>query len=231
MSEHDQKAIDEKFLESGNLFVLKYGNGYKFFEVETWETLQFRPYEVGEIQPGQTEGFTKIEDVNGDDILHVEQGDDIVLHTGIGMSPASIRRYTNFPESENRLRTIPNLSVPSARNGDDYGFVDGEDSPFSQPTDAEELFIPPNVHLDFAFHNPSPTRPESPLLNIKMRKYNVKEINPRQNPNTVRRIMSPGGPVPVAPVGSSSNQKRMAGQTWDIDPLSDTQVQRIMEGN
>jgi len=143
MTEHDQKSIDEKFLESGDLFVLKYSNGYKFFEVETWKTLKFRPYDVGTVSAGSTQGFERLTDVNGDDILYVEQGDSLVLHASIGMSPASVRRYTNFPESENRLRTIPNLPNPSARNGDDYGFVDGEDSPFA--------FLDSFGDLDFAF--------------------------------------------------------------------------------
>jgi len=231
MTEHDQKSIDEKFLESGDLFVLKYSNGYKFFEVETWKTLKFRPYDVGTVSAGSTQGFERLTDVNGDDILYVEQGDSVVLHASIGMSPASVRRYTNFPESENRLRTIPNLPNPSARNGDDYGFVDGEDSPFSQPTDAEELFIPPNTHLDFAFHNPSPTRPVSPKLNIKMRGYQVNEIDPSNRRNIVQRAMSPGSPIPVSTVGSSTNQKSLSGKVWDVGPVPESQIQRILGSN
>jgi len=228
MNEYDRKAINEKFLGSGDLLALKYSDGYIFLQVDMWEDLQFRPFDVGEIGPGSSTGFQRLENIDGDDILYVEEDDKRVLHASIGMAPAHTRRFTNYPESENRLRTFPNLTVPSAAKGSDYGFIDGDTSPYERPTDAGELFIPPDVHLDFDFQNPSENESISPKLNIRAREYHVRTIDPRRNANTVKRVMNPGSPIPIAPVGSASNQTRTPRNFWGVDPLTESQINNIL---
>jgi len=228
MNETNQTPIDEKFLTSGDLFALKYSNGYVFFRVEMWEQLQYKPFVVGDVPPGQNSGFSRLEDQNGDDILHVDKEDEKVLHAGIGMAPADIARFTNYPESENRLRTFPNLTVPSSRSGSLYGDVDGDLSPYEQPTDAEELFIPPDVHLDFDFLNPSETETKTVQLNLRAREYSVRTLQPSRNQDPIRRVMSPGSPIPIAPVGSPDNQARSSRNLWDVEPVSESQIQQLM---
>jgi len=231
MSDNGNKQIEEKFLDSGDLFVLKYNGGYKFFNVEMWEQTAFEPYDnIGTVAGQGNAGFERLEDENGDDILYSDQGSDVVLHVGIGQSPSFVQRYTNYPEGENRLRTLPNLSVPSSRNGDNFGAVDGNDSPYDAPTEAEELFIPPNTNIDFDFYNPS-TEAVAPKLNIVIREYYVNEIDPKKNPDVVRRCMSPGSPVPIAPVGSADNQKGTSRGNWDIDPATRTEITNILNNN
>jgi len=228
MKETTQTPIDEKYLTSGDLFALKYSNGFLFFRVNMWEQLQYKPYSVGDISPQSNTGFNRLENTDGDDILHVQEGRKRVLHASIGMSPSQTRRYTNYPESENRLRKFPNLSTPSATKSSDYGYIDGNISPFEQPTDAGELYIPPDVHLDFDFENPDENESISPKLNIRIRDYHVSVIDPSNNQDVIRRVMSPGSPIPVAPVGSPSNQTRASADVWDQEPVTQNEISRIM---
>jgi len=221
-------SIDEKFLGTGDLFALKYNSGLVFVEVDGWEQTEYRPYsQIGSVGAETGSGFTRLDDGNSDDVLFVEKDETKVIHAGIGHSPADIRRYTNYPESTNRLRRIPNLSVPTP--GNDYGYVDGEDSPYSDPTDAEELFIPPNQHLNFNFFN-SDKEPHEVLLNIKMRVYDVHPLDPRdsRNEDAVRRVMSPGSPIPIASVGSLDNQADYGlAKAWGVDTIPVSRAREI----
>lgn len=225
------EPITEKFLGRNDLFVLKFNDGYVFLQVDGWEQYKYEPYsQIDPINPQDNSGFNRLEDDNGDDILFVEKGETKVVHAGIGHSPSEMRRYTNYPESENRLRTPPNLEIPRSTSGDDYGFIDGNDSPYDMPTEAEELVIPPGVHLDFDFYNPDLGDIERPVLNIMMREYNVTVLDPASNQDKVERSLSPGSPIPTYPVGSMDNQKDIGtlASEWDVEPIDpfDNKVNR-----
>lgn len=220
--ESENTSIHEKFLDRNDLVVLKFNNGYTFAQIDGWEQYKFDPFNnIGSINPQDNSGFQRLQS-DGDDILFIEGGTDKLLHASIGQSPGYIRRYTNFPEGQTRLRTPPNLDVPRSTAGHDYGYVDGDDSPYGTPTDAQELLIPPGVHLDFDFYNPDPNESVEPVLNIMMREYNIRVLDPNKHGDKVRRAMSPGTPIPTYPVGSIDNQVEFASTQagWDIEPTS-----------
>jgi len=199
------REIEQKFLNTGDLFALRFNQGLIFLEVTGWEQNKYAPYNnIGTVGGEDNSGFQRLEQ-DGDDILYLEKNKLKVLHVGIGHSPAVVRRYTNYPEGENRLRSIPNLSTPRA--GDDFGYIDGDESPYNAPTDAEELFIAPGQHLDFDFYNPD-TEAHEPILNMKMREYNIRALDPnkQRNKKAIKRVVSPGSPMPIAPVGSMDRQ-------------------------
>lgn len=229
MSDEGLQPIEEKFLNVGDLFGLRFAQGTMFLEVQAWEQIKYSPYNVGQVEGQESSGWSRIED-NGDDILYVEKKDKKVLHVGIGQSPSHIKRFTNYPEGETRLRGLPNLGIP--RPGDVYGHVDGDDSPFSEPTDAEELFIPPGEHLDFNFYN-ADTEPSDPVLNIKLREYNIRALDPdnSQDRNAIRRIVSPGSPIPIANAGSMDRQTNYElKEYWGAEPVPSDEVARIRGG-
>lgn len=214
--------IEEKFLDRKDIFALEFDEGLVFLQVESWEQVKFEPYTgIGEIGPESDSGYQRLEH-DGDDILHIPDKKKKVIHASIGQSPSFVRRYTNYPEGENRLRTMPNLNVPRASKGTDYGHVDGNDSPYQTPTDVQELVIPPSTHLDFSFYNPDENKTVEPVLNIKMREYNVKILRPSRHKNTIRRVVEPGSPMPIYPVGGIDNQKRFdnLADEWKVTPIS-----------
>lgn len=220
MTEKGLQPIDEKFLDTGDLFGLRFSEGLIFLEVTGWQQNRYSPYNGFDAAPSKSStGFSRLED-NGDDILYVEKRKKKVLHTAIGHSPSDLRRYTNYPEGEVRLRAIPNLSTP--RPGDDYGYIDGNDSPYGEPSDAEELFIPPGNHLDFNFYNPG-NEPQTPIVNLKLREYNVRPLNPRNSDDqqAIRRIVSSGSPIPIPPAGGMDRQVDYdLAEFWGVNPIS-----------
>lgn len=221
MTDKGVRPITEKFLDEGSLFGISFSQGIVFLEVTGWEQVKFSPYdEIGAVQPGSQSGFQRLNDSSGDDILFVEKREKKVLHTGIGMSPRFMRRYTNYPEGEVRLRRMPNLGTPTG--GDDFGYVDGSDSPFNEPTDAEELMIPPGVHLDFNFYNPD-NEQRTPVLNIVNRVYRVRPLDPNNSDDKkmIERIVAPGSPMPIHPAGSPRRKTDYElKQHWGVEPIS-----------
>lgn len=230
MNNEGLQAIDEKFMNVGDLFGLEFAEGVVFLEVEAWEQYKYDPYnEIGTIEGDDSSGWDRLED-DGDDILHVEKNDKKVLHVAIGQSPSHIRRFTNYPEGENRLRQMPNLGTP--RPGESYGYIDGDDSPYEEPTDAEELLIPPGIHLDFNFYN-GDTEAHEPILSIKMREYNIRALDPSNeyDLNAIRRIVSPGSPIPIAPVGSMDRQDDFElDEYWETQAMDTDDVMAIRGG-
>lgn len=227
--------IDEKWLSRNDIFGLEYKEGLVFVSVRGFEDSKFKPFaqlEDIEANTSLDSGFQRLNDANGDDVLHVSKSDDPmkVLHAGIGHRPAVIRRFTRYPEGEAKLRSIPNLAIPSVT--DNFAYVDGRTSPYEQPTDAEELVIPPGQHLTFDFRNEDDDDDHEPILNIKMRIYEIDPINPsgaQEEKNSVRRAISPGSPIPTFPVGSLSTKTTFNMESdWEVQPHSRSRLKEML---
>jgi|APHM01.1.fsa_nt_gi hypothetical protein len=225
------QPVTDKFLGNGDMLGLKFNQGFVFLEVESYEQLKYAPFDnVGTVQPGRASNFSRLDTDDNDDVLYLENDQQKLIHASIGHSPASVRRYTNYPEGQNRLRNHQNLGTPTA--GEDYGYVDGEDSPYEMPTDAEELFIPPKTHLDFSFAN-NDNREREPILNILMRIYRIKPLSPdsTQQRNAIKRIVSPGSPMPVVMAGGPDFQIDYdLRSAWNAEPVGEDRVERIKRG-
>jgi hypothetical protein len=227
MNDNGETKIDEKFMNEGQLFGLRWSQGMTFLEITGWEEVKVDPLSsVGPIPADSSTSFDRL-DYSDDDVLYMDKGEKKVIHASIGMTPGYIRRYTNYPEGEVRLRKFPNLGMP--RPGDPFGYVDGSQSPYDAPTDVEELFVPPGVHLDFAFHNPDNTETE-PLLNIKTRVYDVRPLDPSdsEDRNHIKRVVTPGSPMPIHPVGSVRRQADYdIRDHWGVRPISREEAKEV----
>ena len=224
------EAIKSKFLSEGDLFGIKFNQGLIFCEVQGWTQTKFDPYnDIDTVGADGSTGFQRLE-YEGDDILYVENDQKKVKHVALGHTPAVLRRYTNYPEGENRLRAINNLGSPVP--GDDYGYVDGEDSPYQNPSDAEELWVTPNQHLDFNFYNPDNEEHEV-SVKILMREYNINTLDPTDSAdqNAIRRIIQPGSPMPVVPAGSKERQVQFRlREFWNTEPISESSARQAARG-
>lgn len=229
------KTIDNKYLDRGDLFGLEYRDGLVFFSVRGYSEPRYQPYtQLGQIDPQSSldRSFQRLEDEQGDDIIHLEKDSSSrkILHVGIGQKPAFIRRYTRYPDGGPKMSSFPNTSTPSV--GDPSSYVDGDESPYGNPTDARELMIPPGFHLTFNFHNPHPNKTASPTLDIKTRLYEVEPIDPRGSQDerdAVRRIVRPGGPAPVYPVGTINNrQDYNMNDRWGVNPVPASRINTVV---
>lgn len=225
--DNGEMSVKEKFLNTGDLFGLEYNRGYVFFEITGWEQYKFEPFNgFSEISGSSSTGFQRL-DYNNDDILYVEKEDKKILHVGIAHSPAWLERFTNYPEGTNRLRSIPNLPIPTP--ADPYGYIDGTDSPYEEPTDAEELFVPPGVHLDFNLYNPR-SEAADPSLNVVYREYEVDPLSPgnESDARAIGKVIRPGSPIPIAPVGSIDRQTDYNMENeWKVTPITRSEAKNV----
>lgn len=219
-------SIDNKFHDKSNLFGLQFREGVVFLAVRNFEELKIRPYTgLSDIDSESTlADYQRIEDDDSDDMLKVPIDEsDKVKHVSIGHKPYFLRRYTNYPAGENRLRKLPNIDKPVASNGDNFGYVDGVDSPYENPTDAEELYIPPGEEVDFNYYNPDPDENHQPVLSVKMRIYKVDILQPTRDDDmkNIRRVAKPGSAPPIMPVGSLDFQSSFnnLSEKWDVEPM------------
>lgn len=227
------KEIEERFLDRNDIFVLKFRRGLVFLEIKSKSVTKYKPYDnVGEIQPNSalSGGYTQLEEEGtNDDILKVDQSDqDKVLHVSIGHKPWFIRRYTRYPADSGNRGSISNLNFPRPNEGSPYGYVDGKDSPYEDPTEAGELMVPYGPDLGFNFYNPDEDAHE-PILNIKMATYSVRALNPSDSndKNMVKRALSAGSPIPTYIVGVPGEEAEMDSNLkneYGVRPVTEQKV-------
>lgn len=201
-------GIEERWLDRRDLFGLKFNNGYVFFEVRDYEDTKYDPYTgLSDLASESSySDYQRLENDDGDDILFVPDEDAFkIIHAGIGHRPAFLRRFANYNDANIRLGDIPNIGAPRAN--DTFGYTDGYDSEYNTPSSVDELWIPHNVHPTFNFYNPD-TGEHTPKLNIKMRVYEVRPLDPRRDEDSdaIRRIAQPGSPMPLPSAGSLDQQ-------------------------
>lgn len=228
--------IEQRFLDRRDLFGLQFREGFVFFEVMDLELLKYRPYsELNTIQPDSNHGSTRLyDDLAGekDEILFSAKGVEKVLHGGIGIYPENLRMYIEYPEGTKKRGNWPNLSVRSARNGDDYGNIAGYESGYDSVTDFSELYIPPGINLAFDFYNPT-NEPVDPLLNLKFMEYQVRVLDPSNSNDLdqIARVYAPGSPMPLAPVGTLDSKTRFNMEdSWGVQPMSRGQLKDEVRG-
>lgn len=216
--------IQSRFLDSRDLFALRYEEGLVFMEVEEFENTDYEEFgELEDIESGTNldDGFQRLEDSNSDDLLHVPPGNEnMVMHVGIGISPSVIEMYVAYPEGNRSKGSIPDLSTQPLP-GSNFGGIDGDDSPYRKPTVASELIIPPGVFISVDFHNPGDDSHE-PVLKFVYRKYKVNVLNPNSSSDkdAVSKIARPGSPAPIFPVGNMIHKENFnMGSEWGVNPI------------
>lgn len=217
------KPIEDKFLETRDLFGLEYHSGVVFFEVKNYSDTTYEPYSIGSVNSDGHSGYSKLED-NNNDILYLETTKDKVIQAVIGIRPGAAKMYTKYPDGGSPINQIDNISVANATSGDPYSNVSGVESPYNEPSDKTELFIPPGFHPSFDFYNPSNSNVNVDI-NIALRTYNVRVLDPTSDSNEVKsaihRIAQPGSPAPIGTVGGPNQlQQYNMGGEWGVEPMS-----------
>lgn len=216
------ESIRKSYLTSRDIFGLKYNEGTVVFEVEEFEDTQYKPFsDIGTLSSSSNSGLTELQEPGeNDDILFIPKSKSkIVYHVGIGISPASTRMYVTFPQDQFTRGNIFNLDQRSSQNGDPYGYVNGANSPYNNPTVSTELVIPPDKHPLFEFYNPEDETVE-PTLNIQIRKYKVNPLKPSKHKQTLNRFNQPGSPMPKFSVGTLTSQANFDMQNeWGLRPV------------
>jgi hypothetical protein len=129
---------------------------------------------------------------NLDNILRVTECSH-VYQVFIGIKPSAIRQYLYYPFEKSRR----NLDVKSIFTKSPYGYIDGFESPYDFPSEQSELWIPKDVDVGFAWHNPLNSA-EQIDINIFIVRYLIKVI---RDADTVENILKGKLPIRVATLG------------------------------
>jgi len=159
---------------------------YTWHRVEGRRFVRNKPFQRGfnALASRGSQTGIQLKDENSDDILKVslENADSLIKHVGIGLAPSSLRVYPKFPDSSD-LPRLDGTDVTTV--GDDKGFLTGIDSPYHEPTDALEFFIPYSVTGTFNHFNPVTLDPTGsqmlPKYNVEIMQYRVEHLDPKDS--------------------------------------------------
>lgn len=210
------RSIRDRFLSPGNLFGLQFNDGIIFGHVLRREPLKYKPLRVTD-ESGTV--LTVAAQAASDEIVikdprsstkTVLGGSDLkpkwgkypqLLHGSVGVFPNNFQMYVRYPTKAGNLHGVwPTTSPQDAGAGDELGNVDGDDSPYHDPTDALELVLVPGADPSFRFFNTRSSATdekadsEQPVLNAQFARYGFEILNPLLRgaevpTNAVRRAM------------------------------------------
>lgn len=129
---------------------------------------------------------------NLDNVLRVTDCNH-VYQVFMGIKPSAIRQYLYYPFEKSRK----NLDVKSIFNKAPYGYIDGFESPYDYPSEQTELWIPKDVDVGFAWHNPLNSA-EQIDINLFIVRYLIKVM---RDADIVEGIIKGKVPARVATLG------------------------------
>jgi hypothetical protein len=237
--------ITSKFLQANHLLALRFQDGFIFTRILGREIKHFKPYNVidpngaaVDIPPQTASSQLRLRDPDDlrSSILFIPRTKPFrLLHVGIGIKPTPIKMYVRFPESEEAFGRFPNLSAIAPDRGVRTGYVSGLESPYEEPTDFLELFIPTSVELGFIFFNSDTTATHQPVLNIIAADYELQILSPLKQPDASlikkmaeRRIPAAFGTVGPIEKPLSARTIRLD-EVWQVSPITIDQALQLPE--
>ncbi len=202
------KRIESRFVKENHLLGLGFpGQGYLFFRCTGVEPIRYKYTEVSSTAGDgvmTADEFVDSARLSSDQIA--SSVDNVLritdcLHmyqTFIGWRPGAVRQYLYLPYDTPRR----NLDVRSIYSKSPFGYIDGFESPFDCPSPDTELFIPKNLDVGFAWHNPTDAT-ITLELNLLIRRLSVDLI---RDVDLISRIISGAQPCRLVTVGGVGSQ-------------------------
>lgn len=214
------KRIEPRFVKENHLLGLGFpGQGYLFFRCSGVEPIRYKYTEVSSAAGDgllTADEFVDTSRLSSDQISSSVDNVLRVMDCGhmyqvfMGWKPGVVRQYLYYPYDTPRR----NLDVRTIYSKSPFGYIDGFESPFACPSPDTEIFIPKNLDVGFAWHNPSG---ESVTLevNLLIRRLGVDIV---RDEDLVSRILSGAQPCRLVTVGGISSQfSYQAPDIYDID--------------
>lgn len=196
------RPIIQKFLEPTNLLMLRWRNGVTFHRVELAENVSFWPWfaidsagtavtiaadtgqgELSFLDPRNTSKdilYLKTQ-VDSSVVAHGEAGGmSWLLHGAIGLWPMGrhLRAYIKYPKGGHIYGKPPEVgAIQPTVAGNFFGF-DGIMSPYRNPTNYRELWIPPQTEVTAEFYNDHVSEVIRPVCNLMFQLLHIENLNP-----------------------------------------------------
>lgn len=169
-----------------------------------------------------------LENVDGDNILEVEV-ENHLYQLFYGISPSALRTYLYMPTQT--ARRSPDVETITTRAK--WGYIDGFESSFENPSPRTEMFLPPGKNLvAFAIWNPLTLAITDPMLWFTGYRYDVEVI---RNAQQVFQMLQGNLPVRYATIGGVQEDVAYdPKRTWDVNfvtpEMNVQQVDQALKG-
>lgn len=213
-----------EFLRNNNLLSIEFDDGFIFSRVINRKLFLYKPYVYGDVSSGNYTTPFKPQHRNRE-IIYIDQSTPPrVIHFTVGIKPYSTRLYIKYPSGSAPINSIPNIETASAEVGSDYSYIDGYISPFENPSELAEIFVPPKTHIEFQLYNPEDYTVR-PALNIYGMIYKLQLLDPNGSEyerKLIRKMAERSIPSAFATLGDPDNLLSYSHlrDAWEVEPIT-----------
>lgn len=227
--------VFDYFSSEGEVVITKWQEGYIPVLVSNTSRNFIREYNnsMDSVAANSAHDTTRLK-YNDKDITYIDSEEKKYYHCIAGISPSLMRHFIRIPESRGLLPAFENLPVPSKSSP--YGYQNGLDSPYDDPTPYQEFFVPPKIHVGHEFYNPDSIA-HMPTLNLFISLYELEVLDFGKHKDIIKQsfesqqLESEGSPLihtmgardnPISYYGSGRNLL----DTWGAKPAK---VSKLLE--
>lgn len=167
------------FLLEGHFLGLRFDQGFVFFRILGRERSNIKPFDLGSVSGFTAQSsFNRIQASSGDELLD-PFSEDYINHFFVGIKPANVRIYVNFPAGDARMslrgsRPVP-AAVPTVAE-ESIGYIDAAESPYEEPGVSTEIITVRQLYPEYKAFNPTNTSIPEVLLHFPIMRYRYKLI-------------------------------------------------------
>lgn len=214
-------SYDDLFLSENHRVALGFPNhGFVFLRVAARDSFSYmydrvltaaQPSTAGQIGANEFLSAFQLLNALGDSILEVRK-EKHIYHLFYGIAPSALRTYLYVPTQTARRSPDVETIVTRAR----WGYIDGFESGFTNPSPRTELFLPFGKNLfGLAIWNPLTVAITDPLLWFLGYRYDVTVI---KNASQIQQMLAGNLPVRFATVGGVTDDVSYDPiKTWGVD--------------
>lgn len=205
--------INDLILKENFLLGLSFPSvGCVFFRVGARELVPYVYDEIGDVTSDEWKDSARL-GLSAKDITNVLKVEDcdMIYQVFMGISPSPLKRYLHYPVESIR----GNLDETNNYTKSDFGFIDGFESSFNDLSPSTEVWIPKDMKVGFAWHNPT-NRTIRAMLNLMIVRYRVKVV---RDPDLIHRILTGRKECRIATVGGVAVTPYNTRSVWDIEPV------------
>ena len=205
--------INDLILKENYLLGLSFPSvGSVFFRVNAREYVPFVYDEIGDVAADEWIDSSRLQLAakNITDVLAIEDC-DMIYQMFMGISPSPLKSYLHYPMESMR----GNLDETNNYTKSDFGFVDGFESAFNNISPKSEVWIPKDMKVGWAWHNPT-DRTVRAMLNLMIVRYRVSVV---RDSDLIHRILTGRKECRIATVGGVDVVPYNVRHIWDISAI------------
>jgi hypothetical protein len=205
--------INELLLKENFLLGLSFpAIGSVFYRVLGREFITYKYNEIGDVEADEWKDSARLglSAKNITDVLNIEDC-DMIYQMFMGISPSPLKGYLHYPMESMR----GNLESTNNYTKSDFGFIDGFESSFDDMSPKSEVWIPKDMKVGWAWHNPT-DRTVRAMLNLMIVRYRVNVI---RDADLIHRILTGRKECRIATIGGVGTMEYNVRHVWDINPI------------